>query len=476
MFWTQLQLQWGDNNNGKKKKGGENEGLSVLVHIDTPNNYDLGNDDAKSKAKANSASSSGRRRRRFIEETHDGIDLTPSQDSAHTHNPQFDPNRDRVPHKFSATVPAPRSRLGSAKVYEHGNESNTLALSPFASTNSTPVRNNTKTHMIQKHENGRRGAKTDADADANTSTADEFCDLQLQFPELNKRNSSIGEHETNAHTPPMTHPRILSRRPNMSRSESAAKRFTSFARRRLGSAPSSNGSNGENSEGGSKSGSGKIYHSRTNSFDYYDGDDGSSSSTRSASSSGTSGSSVVEDYRSMRIKIGKKDGIITFVDEKSHNDGNCKNSADAMSTSDNTKLIAENRSENRNESPQSNVPLHMKKIGIDRADSLPKDQETKYNDDISNHDLYVPSFGGEEFELIPTKNQTHKDHQQKEFHQTRKACLEAAAEAYKKASLEVPDVSLCFVLSRMCIATQCHIAVFLTLFKFSLYSFSLIIR
>jgi hypothetical protein len=48
---------------------------------------------------------------------------------------------------------------------------------------------------------------------------------------------------------------------------------------------------------------------------------------------------------------------------------------------------------------------------------------------------------GPTFQLMPTKHQSHKEYKRKLYHQTRKACLEAAVEAYKSASKDIPDVS-----------------------------------
>jgi hypothetical protein len=46
------------------------------------------------------------------------------------------------------------------------------------------------------------------------------------------------------------------------------------------------------------------------------------------------------------------------------------------------------------------------------------------------------------FELIPTGLQNHKDYLEKEKSNIRMACLEVAAESYKSANLDVPDVSI----------------------------------
>ena len=53
------------------------------------------------------------------------------------------------------------------------------------------------------------------------------------------------------------------------------------------------------------------------------------------------------------------------------------------------------------------------------------------------------------FALIPTSNQNHKDCLEKEKSNIRMACLEVAAESYKSANLDVPDVSL-LELIRIC--------------------------
>lgn len=45
------------------------------------------------------------------------------------------------------------------------------------------------------------------------------------------------------------------------------------------------------------------------------------------------------------------------------------------------------------------------------------------------------------FELESTKHQNHKDDKQKQYHHIRIACLEVAVDSYKKASIDIPDVS-----------------------------------
>jgi len=125
------------------------------------------------------------------------------------------------------------------------------------------------------------------------------------------------------------------------------------------------------------------------------------------------GSNHAETFETLKIVIGKKDGVVSFLD-------------------DNECLGQGGREGNHGD--RSHV--REKERG---ADEIALDRPGRTGDEKSNDAKQNVIF-----ELIPTKNQTHKDHKQRMHHQTRKACLEAAAEAYKNANLDVPDVSLSF--------------------------------
>ena len=124
---------------------------------------------------------------------------------------------------------------------------------------------------------------------------------------------------------------------------------------------------------------------------------------------------AAEIYETLKVVIRRKDGVVSFLD-----DNKCPGQGGREG----------------NHGDRSHV--RDKERGTD-ADETALDRPERTGDEESTDTKQNVTF-----ELIPTKNQTHKDHKQKLYHQTRKACLEAAAEAYKNANLDVPDVSLSF--------------------------------
>jgi len=406
MFWTQL----GKSKDGRKKRK-KDEGLSVLVYIDT-----------------------------LPSSRHSDVCI----------------DIDMVDANNDGSIDVVENSNGNGNGHDHDHDSNNQVTPPsspqptttneFMSSTSTsmdtPIRSNTQSNIIHKRNH-------EHEHEHEHEHSNDFHNLQFQFPDL-----KIGSR-----TPLMQLPIT----------ESAAGRITSFARRRLGSASASiyttiDEEGKSATEAGNGNQNGNLF-SRTNSCDSgdYENHNHDDSSIGSASSSTGTCASVVEHYIQLRIDIGKKDGIISFLDENeksinainaSHEE-NCTRTRDVNVWGDDhvnndddvhDGASAEVHTDNGNDNEtQNNLPLHAlnkrsesKSLSRSNQEGLSNDIELPTSDTKINTTSTSTSTA---FELIPTKNQIHKDHQQKEYHQTRKACLEAAAEAYKKASLEVPDVS-----------------------------------
>jgi hypothetical protein len=114
-----------------------------------------------------------------------------------------------------------------------------------------------------------------------------------------------------------------------------------------------------------------------------------------------------ESYEKMHITIDKNNGIISF-------------------TSASFQCDVNNRDDDSNGRDRDGQPVSAVDDTHNYDDSSPPLKDAK---------------GPTMFPLMPTKHQTHKEYKQKLYHQTRKACLEAAMEAYKSASKDIPDVS-----------------------------------
>ncbi len=345
MFW-----QIG-NDQDQNRKGRDDKRISVLVHIDTPNN------DAVEGAPS-----------RIPQESIQPKRLVPNNNYEEG---EFFDSIDNVDYRdFNAQLTPPRVQYGASSsgmgmgigmgVGMFQGEPTSPSAPEITSDNNltltTPIRSNTTDNVKLG------GAKID-------------------FPDLKEMKYACP-------TVPTKTPLILKQsRPIRTISVSPDDQLSS-TRNRVGSLHNED-DKGINGTGGEPS------------LTYSYGDDDDTSSIGSVSTC----ASVVENFSRFQIDIGKKDGILSFIDE-------------------NDSIINDEMGENDDD--QKNTPIH---VNVQRT----RERYEKI---------------GKAFELIPTKNQTHKDHQQKEFHQTRKACLEAAAEAYKKASLEVPDVSYlsCFVL------------------------------
>eukprot|EP00557_Chaetoceros_sp_GSL56_P003203 CAMPEP_0176497486 /NCGR_PEP_ID=MMETSP0200_2-20121128/11747_1 /TAXON_ID=947934 /ORGANISM="Chaetoceros sp., Strain GSL56" /LENGTH=1364 /DNA_ID=CAMNT_0017895497 /DNA_START=108 /DNA_END=4199 /DNA_ORIENTATION=+ len=123
-----------------------------------------------------------------------------------------------------------------------------------------------------------------------------------------------------------------------------------------------------------------------------------------------------ESYEKMMISIEKNSGIISFTKAPFDKDGGDNYSRNGQPV-DEVDLI------------QSIDDNHYKKDKERTSDGNEAEQKDNYGI-------------GPTFQLIPTKYQTHKENKRKLYHQTRKACLEAAVEAYKSASKDIPDMIL----------------------------------
>ena len=151
----------------------------------------------------------------------------------------------------------------------------------------------------------------------------------------------------------------------------------------------------------------------------YSYDERSNASKRDDESIGTH--HTVEHYEQLQLIVGKKNGLIYLEEDLG--------SSDVIGRNENLDLQNENVfidtiDENKLKQPS------MDKSSSGESDEAREDKQ-KYKPDESQHS----------FQLAPTKLQSQRDHKQHLFHQTRKACLEAAAAAYKDAHLDVPDVS-----------------------------------
>lgn len=129
-----------------------------------------------------------------------------------------------------------------------------------------------------------------------------------------------------------------------------------------------------------------------------------------------------ELFRPMQITIGKKDGILmlkTEDDEISLSDASSSFHIDYMDDS------------------VGNSIDEMKEYDHDG------DSRDDFDDDNNRIQHRKKDISTTSFELESTKHQNHKDDKQKKYHQIRIACLEVAIDSYKKAKVEVPDVSTC---------------------------------
>ena len=152
----------------------------------------------------------------------------------------------------------------------------------------------------------------------------------------------------------------------------------------------------------------------------YSYDERSNASKRDDESIGTH--HTAEHYEQLQLIVGKKNGLIYLEGEIDSKDAIDKNEDLALQNED---VSIDTIDENKPKQPS------MDESSSGESDEAREDKE-KYKLDESQHS----------FQLAPTKIQSQRDHKQRLFHQTRKACLEAAAAAYKDAHLDVPDVSI----------------------------------
>lgn len=152
----------------------------------------------------------------------------------------------------------------------------------------------------------------------------------------------------------------------------------------------------------------------------YSYDERSNASKRDDESIGTH--HTAENYEQLQLTVGKKNGLIYLEGEMDSKDTIDKNEDIALQNEDDfIDTIDDNKLKQHS----------MDESSSGESDEAREDKE-KNKLDESQHS----------FQLAPTKIQSQRDHKQRMFHQTRKACLEAAAAAYKDAHLDVPDVSI----------------------------------
>ena len=201
----------------------------------------------------------------------------------------------------------------------------------------------------------------------------------------------------------------------------------------------------------------------TDDYEYdYDYDDESSINT-------------VEDYQQLKVVVGKRNGIVTLMEDIQNGELGSGSGVEEKvgDDEDHENDVDENEEEEKafdvepdlghEDGIHGNIPTRDR----DSPTPTPNANESPLSPPLSpSASTSMPtsassSASSSAFQLIPTTNQTHKDHQQKEHLETRTVCLEAAAEAYKCASLEVPDVScnvlmLMLMLMLMLILQQLH--------------------
>lgn len=152
----------------------------------------------------------------------------------------------------------------------------------------------------------------------------------------------------------------------------------------------------------------------------YSYDERSNASKRDDESIGTH--HTAEHYEHLQLIVGKKNGLIYLEEDLDSKDTIDKNENLDLQNED---VSIDTIDENKLQQPS------MDESASGESDEAREDKE-KCKLDESQHS----------FQLAPTKIQSQRDHKQRLFHQTRKACLEAAAAAYKDAHLDVPDVSI----------------------------------
>jgi hypothetical protein len=137
-------------------------------------------------------------------------------------------------------------------------------------------------------------------------------------------------------------------------------------------------------------------------------DSDSDSDGASFTSSNTCLSHVVQGAS---IRIDGRDGVIAFEFKHDHNKNDYDDDDDAESN-------------HNNESKIMNASIHSMDLSFSKLAN--EEKGTKPNN----------------FELSSTNFQRDRDNKKKQFHSLRLACLDVAADQYKKLSIEVPDVSL----------------------------------
>lgn len=147
----------------------------------------------------------------------------------------------------------------------------------------------------------------------------------------------------------------------------------------------------------------------------------------------TDGDSVgsIEHFEPTTMQIEKRNGIINLVYKKVDGEENQQQDEDVLEAKGQQQVKPCKRDIDTSIRPPSRVPSVEDDLSLLESNHSVKSLITRS----------VITRSNTPFELISTKNQTHKDCKQKEFHQIKKACLDAAAEAYKSAGVEIPDVS-----------------------------------
>lgn len=147
-----------------------------------------------------------------------------------------------------------------------------------------------------------------------------------------------------------------------------------------------------------------------------------------------------EIYKKMLIKIEKGTGVISFT---------IPSRVDHIANSTNDKVLYDDFTHHDVVTFGHGLGLGTKNCDGNDVIVVADDESSSIQDSDSFPGRTKPFSSNSienskhpSFQLIPTKNQTHKEQKRKLYHQTRKACLEAAVEAYKSISMDIPDMIL----------------------------------
>ena len=130
-----------------------------------------------------------------------------------------------------------------------------------------------------------------------------------------------------------------------------------------------------------------------------------------------------EAFHCASIRIDNEDGVIAFEfkDESKDND-----SIEQQDMDDERKSNTTDTDTNTTNTDNGTGTIHSTNITIEESKTVKEKSKSPTNN----------------FELSSTSIQVDRDNKKKQFHSLRLACLEVAADQYKKLNIEVPDVSL----------------------------------